>query len=201
MSKSTKNVENLCSVYNFKYLLLNEKLKEKNVSNSRNSIHQNSTNKYNLFKQMSFNNNNSNRIERNHSSINIAQLKKFSKFKINKNERKSMGKHSTSKLLIILKNSEKTKIKKKESITDVCKKTEIESEIKKKARFDNFGNLIDKKNKKKVHIAFVDELISEKSITEEIHIKSFKHLNIIQGLPKDDVYNPINNFNKCCFIY
>jgi len=87
-----------------------------------------------------------------------------------------------------------TKIKKKESITDVCKKTEIESEIKKKARFDNFGNLIDKKNKKKVHIAFVDELISEKSITEEIHIKSFKHLNIIQGLPKDDVYNPINNF-------
>jgi len=201
MSKSTKNVKNLCSVYNFKYLLLNEKLKEKNISNSRDSTRQNSTNKYNLFKQMSFNNNNPNRIERNHSSINIAQIKKFSKFKINKNEKKSMGKHSTSKLLTILKNSEKTKIKKKESITDACKKTELESESKKKARFDNFGNLIDKKNKKKVHIAFVDELISEKSITEEIRITSFKHLNIIQGLPKDDVYNPANNFHKCCFIY
>ena len=83
---------------------------------------------------VNINNNNSNRIERNHSSINIAQIKKFSKFKINKNEKKSMGKHSTSKLLTILKNSEKTKIKKKGSISDACKKTDLESESKKKSQ-------------------------------------------------------------------
>ena len=49
-------------------------------------------------------------IERNHSSINIAQIKKYSKFRINKNEKNEKNlieKYSTNKLLKILKNKQK----------------------------------------------------------------------------------------------
>ena len=155
---------------------------------------------------MSLGNNNTDKIERNLSSINIAQIKKYSKFRINKNEKsnkKLFSKHSTSKLLLILKNSERTKnsVKKKESITDTNKKTDLESEPKKKTRFDNFGNLIEKNNKKNVHIAFKDQLMNDKSITEEILIKSYKKFNYIKELPIEDAYNPYNNFHKCCCIY
>ena len=51
-----------------------------------------------------------------------------------------------------------------------------------------------------VHIVFADEL-NEKSITEEIQIESFKRFNYIKGLPKEDLINPSNAFNKCCNIY
>ena len=192
-----------------------EKSKEKNMTNSRDSTHPTSTNK-NIFKQISFpnnnnnnnNNNNQKKIGRNHSSINITKIKKFSKFKINKNEnnekkgKKFLAKNSTSKLLELFKNSErsKNKVTKKESITDTYKKTDV-SEPKKKTRFDNFGNLIDKKNKKNVHIAFIDQLMNGRSITEKIQIESFKNYNYVKGLPKKDVYNPTNNFHKCCFIF
>jgi hypothetical protein len=206
MIKSPVHKKKFCAVYNFKNLVLNEKSKGKNVTNSQDSTHQTSTNKYNLFKQMSLGNNNTDKIERNHSSINIAQIKKYSKFRINKNEKsnkKLFSKHSTSKLLLILKNSERTKnsVKKKESITDTNKKTDFETESKKKTRFDNFGNLIEKNNKKNVHIAFKDQLMNDKSITEEILIKSYKKFNYIKGLPIEDAYNPYNNFHKCCCIY
>ena len=212
MSKSSVRAKKQCKVYNFKYLLLNEKSKEKNVTNSHDSTHPTSINK-NLFKQISLpnnnNNNNQNIIGRNHSSINITKIKNYSKFKINKNEnnekkrKKFLGKSSTSKLLVIFKNSErsKNKVTKKESITDTYKKTDVESEPKKKTRFDNFGNLIDKKNKKNVHIAFIDQLMNGRSITEKIQIQSFKHYNYVKGLPKKDEYNPTNNFHKCCFIF
>ena len=205
MIKSPVHKKKYCAVYNFKNLVLNEKSKGKNVTNSQDSTHQTSTNKYNLFKQMSLGNNNTDKIERNLSSINIAQIKQYSKFRINKNEKsdkKLCAKNSTSKLLLILKNSERTKnsVKKKESIT-TNKKTDFESEPKKKTRFDNFGNLIEKNNKKNVHIAFIDQLMNDKSITEEILIKSYKKFNYIKGLPTEDAYNPTNNFHKCCCIY
>ena len=43
--------------------------------------------------------------------------------------------------------------------------------------------------------------MNDKSITEEILIKSYKKLNYIKGLPIEDAYNPYNNFHKCCCIY
>ena len=92
----------------------------------------------------------------------------------------------------------KDKNKKKESINN-NKKEDITIEPK-KPRYDNYGNVINKKNKKMVHIAFADEL-SEKSITEEIQIESFKKFNYVKGLPKEDLFGPSNAFNKCCNIY
>ena len=159
---------------------------------------------------MSFTNNNTDNIERNHSSINISKIKKYSKFRINKDdknekhEKNSLSKYATSKkLLIIFKNSEKCKNGKKETINESfkqLKKNEIESPEQKKLRFDNFGNIINKKNKKIVHIVFKDQ-INEKSIIEEIQIESFKKFNFIERL-NNDVYNPNQDpFHKCCIIF
>ena len=51
-----------------------------------------------------------------------------------------------------------------------------------------------------VHIVFADQL-SEKLITEEIQIESFKKINFVEGLNKEDTFNQSNVFNKCCNIY
>ena len=135
MSKTPLNTNILDNAYNFNKI----KLKEENINGSKGST-RNSNSKHILLKQMTLSNHNNNNyrndiIERNHSSINIAQIKKYSKFRINKNEKNEknlIGKYSTNKILQILKNSQKCKIVKKESINEVFKKTEIESEPKKK---------------------------------------------------------------------
>ena len=129
MSKTPLNTNILDNAYNFNKI----KLKEENINGSKGST-RNSNSKHILLKQMTLSNHNNNNyrndiIERNHSSINIAQIKKYSKFRINKNEKNEknlIGKYSTNKILQILKNSQKCKIVKKESINEVFKKTEIE---------------------------------------------------------------------------
>ena len=203
MSKTPLNTNILDNAYNFNKI----KLKEENINGSKGST-RNSNSKHILLKQMTLSNHNNNNyrndiIERNHSSINIAQIKKYSKFRINKNEKNEknlIGKYSTNKILQILKNSQKCKIVKKESINEAFKKTEIESEPKKK-RYDHFGNLISKQNKKCVHIIFKDQL-SEMPITEEIQIECFKKYNFIEGMPKEIEFNPNKNpFYKCCLLY
>jgi len=203
MSNLPKKTNSLKNVINFKHLLINEQNKEPMVTISRESTH-NTTNKNQLFNQLSLNNNQTNdtSIKQNPSIIGIGQIKKFSKFRINKNiksEKRLLSKYNKNKILTLLKNSEKTKMKKKESINDNNKKEDITIEPK-KLRYDNYGNVINKKNKKMVHIVFADEL-NEKSITEEIQIESFKRFNYIKGLPKEDLINPSNAFNKCCNIY
>ena len=187
--------------YNFKDLKVKEESKENNAVISQiSTLH--TSNRFNLLKEMSLLNNNISNIERNHSSINIPKIKKFSKFKINKNDKSTIRKNSTSKLLNILKNSEKSKNKsiKKESINEINKNLKIESE-QKKLRYDNFGNIINKKNKKIVHIVFKDD-ITEKPIIEEIQIESFKKFNFIDQLPTEESLNPVKNpFQKCCIIW
>jgi len=205
MSKFPKKTNSLKNVINFKHLLIKETNKDQNGNLSRESTH-NTTNKY-IFNQLSLNNNqiqmNNTSIKRNPSDINIGPIKKYSKFRVNKNiksEKRVLSKSNKNKLLTLLKNSEKTKNKKKESFNEE-KKEEITIEpIPKKLRYDNYGNVINKKNKKMVHIVFADEL-NEKSITEEIQIESFKTYNYVRGLPKEDVFNPTNAFNKCCNIF
>ena len=109
-----------------------------------------------------------------------------------------MIKGSKKKLLNLLEKSEKTKAKKKGSFNE--NKKEENNVEPKKLRYDNYGNIINKKNKKMVHIVFADQLY-EKSITEEIQIESFKKHNFIEGLPNEDTFNQSNVFNKCCNIY
>ena len=101
-----------------------------------------------------------------------------------------------------MKNSEKSKNKsiKKESINEINKNLKNESKHK-KLRYDNFGNIINKKNKKIVHIVFKDD-ITEKPIIEEIQIESFKKFNYIDQLPTEESLNPVKNpFQKCCIIW
>ena len=202
MANLPKKVNSLKNVINFKDLLIKVKNKDQTLTISRESTH-NTTNKNPIINQLSLNNNQTNdtSIKMNPSIINIRKIKKLSKFKINKNiksEKRLLSKNNKNKFLTLLKNCEKTKIKKKESINNI-KKEDITIEPK-KPRYDNYGNVINKKNKKMVHIAFADEL-SEKSITEEIQIESFKKFNYVKGLPKEDLFGPSNAFNKCCNIY
>jgi hypothetical protein len=206
MSNLPKKVNSWKNVINFKDLLIKEKNKDQNKDQNgaitRESTY-NTTNKNNILNQLPLNNNqiNDTTNKRNPSTTNIRKIKKFSKFKINKNiksEKRLLSKCNKNKFLLLLKKSEKTKIKKKESINDI-KKEDITIEPK-KLRYDNYGNVINKKNKKIVHIVFADEL-NEKSITEEIQIESFKKFNYVKGLPKEDLINPTNPFNKCCNIY
>lgn len=202
MANLPKKVNSLKNVINFKDLLIKVKNKDQTLTISRESTH-NTTNKNPIINQLSLNNNQTNdtSIKMNPSIINIRKIKKLSKFKINKNiksEKRLLSKNNKNKFLTLLKNCEKTKIKKKESINN-NKKEDITIEPK-KPRHDNYGNVINKKNKKMVHIAFADEL-SEKSITEEIQIESFKKFNYVKGLPKEDLFSPSNAFNKCCNIY
>ena len=202
MSKVPKKINSLKNVISFKDLLIKEQNKGQNGTISRESTH-NTTNKNNIFHQLSLNDNkiSDTTIKRNPSTINIGQIKKYSKFKINKNiksEKRLLSKCKKNKLLTLLKYSQKTKMKKKDSLND-NKKEDISIEPK-KLRYDNYGNIINKKNKKMVHIVFADQL-NEKSITEEIQIESFKRFNYIKGLPKEDLINPSNAFNKCCNIF
>lgn len=209
MSNTPINTLNLNKLYILNKIKGKEENKEE-IGNGSGGSTKNSINKYKIFKQMSFTNNNTDNIERNHSSINISKIKKYSKFRINKDDKNekhdkiSISKYATSKkLLIIFKNSEKCKNGKKETINESfkqLKKNEIESPEQKKLRFDNFGNIINKKNKKIVHIVFKDQ-INEKSIIEEIQIESFKKFNFIERL-NNDVYNPNQDpFHKCCIIF
>ena len=65
----------------------------------------------------------------------------------------------------------------------------------KSIRRDIYGTEINKINKKKVHIAFID-YISPNSITETIHIQSYKHLNKIEIFPSEQ-----RDSSKCCISF
>jgi len=64
-----------------------------------------------------------------------------------------------------------------------------------KVRLDINGNEINKKNRKKVHITFLDTIPTKKLI-EVIPIQSYKQYNIIEKIQEPDLY-----YNKCCIIF
>lgn len=117
MANLPKKVNSLKNVINFKDLLIKVKNKDQTLTISRESTH-NTTNKNPIINQLSLNNNQTNdtSIKMNPSIINIRKIKKLSKFKINKNiksEKRLLSKNNKNKFLTLLKNCEKTKIKKR----------------------------------------------------------------------------------------
>ena len=69
-------------------------------------------------------------------------------------------------------------------------------------RRDAFGNVIKKKNKRKIKVSFLDEIKENQPLADIIDIESFKRYNIIIGMPKDD--NSKNNGSsncQCCMIF
>lgn len=64
-------------------------------------------------------------------------------------------------------------------------------------RTDKNGIEINKYNKKKVHITFIDE-ISPNQITEIVNIESFKKFNVVEKTQSNQM---ISDYNKCCSIF
>ena len=99
------------------------------------------------------------------------------------------------KLASLMRNSIKSKTKEKNmNFTVKQKKNDV-----KKERYDYNGNIISKKNRRKVHITFLDE-IDKQPINKIIEIESFKKYNIMVGLPKEDYYYG-NVAQCCCFVF
>lgn len=76
----------------------------------------------------------------------------------------------------------------------------------KKQRIDRNGVIINKKNRKLVHVTFLDR-VTKQPLANVIKIPSYKKYNVIFGIPKEErKYNALinnNNINgcQCCMIF
>jgi hypothetical protein len=156
-------------------------------------------------------------ISSNHIYDTIDEDIKSKNSKSSKNKKKEKGssnkkKKSKGKLLKILKNNEKLKIPTgrrrscvpgdglKLNINNINNllKALVPPKDKKKFRTDKNGVVINKDNKKKVHITFLDEISPNHKITDTINIQSFKQYNFIEQIPGEDILPKIS---KCCSIF
>ena len=81
------------------------------------------------------------------------------------------------------------------------KKAEQET-ITGRERRDTFGNVIKKKNKKKIKVSFVDDINKDKPLVTIIDIECFKKYNINIGIPKEEhIKNNDSQNCQCCFIF
>ena len=82
------------------------------------------------------------------------------------------------------------------------KKIEEESDKTSRERRDVYGNLICKKNKRKVRVTFADEIEEGKPLASVIDIESYKKYNYIFGMPKVDTINKNITTNcQCCNVF
>ncbi len=82
-----------------------------------------------------------------------------------------------------------------------AKKIEEESNTSRERR-DVYGNLICKKNRRKVRVTFADEIEEEKPLASVIDIESYKKYNYIFGMPKVDTINKNITTNcQCCNVF
>ena len=130
----------------------------------------------------------------------------------NINNIKTKSKNHKEKIMLLLsQENEKSKIIKKESFTPVINIETHKNE--KTERIDRYGTVINKKNKRKIKVTFIDQINNNNNnnnnnnknkLVSVIKIESFKKYNIILGMPKEDYYLG-NNKNisicKCCVIY
>ena len=152
----------------------------------------------------------------------IIKTKKNKVPKIKKKKKNNDKKNKDkNKLINFLKNSEKTKIPKdkRRSISGNSKmlnnfnnlldlnsltppRTPQKSQTKelniRNVRRDKNGIEINKDNKKKVHITFLDDISPNNKITDTVNIQSFKQYNIVEKIPME---KNISNISKCCYIF
>ena len=85
---------------------------------------------------------------------------------------------------------------------DYIKKNENEFDtITGKERTDAFGNIIKRKNKKKIKVSFFDEINKGQPLVNIIDIESFKKFNIIIGMPKEEHIKKNHANCQCCNIF
>lgn len=147
-------------------------------------------------KEEQFNSNNEPVLEeKDNKKLNIKDSKYLLKEENNINNKQKIKTHKERNKLLL--GQEKSKINKKEPIY-VLKKIEIPNEEKKNERTDRNGTVINKKNKRKVKISFIDQIDKHNNLVTEIKIESFKKYNIISGMPKEDFYDGSDKNNSKC---
>lgn len=89
-----------------------------------------------------------------------------------------------------------------ESPVNLSKKIEeVENETGRERR-DVYGNLINRKNKRKVRVTFIDDIDDEKPLVSVIKVESYKKYNFILGMPNENVINKNIKTNcQCCTIF
>ena len=107
--------------------------------------------------------------------------------------------NSPTKRYSVIKLIEKDKKNKKEQRKFEIKTEEMETVPEKKERVDIFGNVINKKNKKRVKVSFVDKVTSQ-PLVNVIEIESFKKYNYIIGMPNERIIDKSSNC-KCCIMF
>jgi len=79
--------------------------------------------------------------------------------------------------------------------------SKIENEKEKvKERTDIYGNIINKKNKRKVKVSFIDR-VTEQPLVKVIEIQSYKNYNYIGGMPKEEKLGKVKTTCVCCSIF
>lgn len=109
---------------------------------------------------------------------------------------------SPKKRYSVFKLVEKDKKTKKEfnNIFINDKKVEDEKTPRKKERYDIYGNLINKKNKKKIKVSFIDK-VTHQPLCNIIDIESFRNYNYNEGIPKEEKMKNVSTNCQCCLIY
>ena len=80
--------------------------------------------------------------------------------------------------------------------------TQEEEIVTGRERRDVYGNLICKKNRRKVRVTFADEIDEDKPLASVIDIESYKNYNYIFGMPKEDTINKNISTNcQCCILF
>ena len=93
----------------------------------------------------------------------------------------------------------KKKMNKNYFTNKIVETTQNQDTTNKKERLDFYGNVIKKKNKKKVKVSFIDNVTSH-PLVEYINIECFKNFNYIEGMPKENV-KVANAECVCCLIF
>ena len=92
--------------------------------------------------------------------------------------------NSPRKKYSVIKMVEKRKKKERNMFTNKIVETkEVQND--KKERIDFYGNVIKKKNKKKVKVSFID-IVTSQPLVDVINIESFKNYNFIEGLSREE---------------
>ena len=99
-----------------------------------------------------------------------------------------------------LKMIQKSKYKKSFDSPEANKNEEI---VTGRERRDAFGNIITKKNKRKIKVSFVDEINKEQPLANIIDIENFKKFNLIIGMPKEEHIkkDSFSSECQCCNIF
>ena len=83
---------------------------------------------------------------------------------------------------------------------DIKKKHNDTETPKKKERYDIYGNNINKKNKKKIKVSFIDK-VTHQPLCKVIDIESFRNFNYNEGIPKEEKILKISTNCQCCSIF